>query len=314
MKNKVIIICVIIVFVSIDIYIFRYVHNQEAIIRESVFTGVFTNEKLLSDMNLSDDFINEIGLEIIKNDSKSVRMNAVDVCALSKNDKGLPYLKYAAIFDNDDKVRRRALSRIQDLSSKKLLQLLRTTSSFRPFDSLIIQNANTIFEFSSQIKLLDVSHLNRADLIKLFPSLGLKNNQQNDGVNIIKFKKLEYLELRKLNLKQIPHEICMLKKLRSLYLAKNKIKDINKAFASLSELKTLDLSSNSLTTISGELSNCTKLEWLNISNNNIYSVIDEVNKLKNLRFLGVDRDKISREEILELKNKNPNLILYPSGM
>jgi Leucine-rich repeat (LRR) protein len=69
-------------------------------------------------------------------------------------------------------------------------------------------------------------------------------NLKEVPVSIIKFKNLEFLDLRENQLTEIPKNICKLKNLTELRLNDNKIKELPKSIGRLTKLETLNLSKN----------------------------------------------------------------------
>lgn len=192
------------------------------------------------------------------------------------------------------------------------------------------------FPQSSEAKLVtsitasnnEIEFLPNITKYKNLKRLALNNNKiKNICASIYKLCKLNWLDLTRNNLRDLPIEMHKLN-LFGLGLSENKfteiplpvfeMKNLQKfGFFSnfltkipinlfnLTELTKLDLSSNQLTEIPEEILNLKKLTWLNLSNNRLKKIPD-LSSLEYLEELGLGNNSLT--ELPVLKNKNLKIL------
>ena len=110
---------------------------------------------------------------------------------------------------------------------------------------------------------------------------------------ILKLKKLDYLDLEKNQLNTLPSDIHLLTKLEALYLFENNIEALPSTFGNLKKLKILGLGSNQLKTFPEEITQLEKLETLDLGGNKITSLPASIAALKNLKVLVLHSNNIT---------------------
>lgn len=121
-----------------------------------------------------------------------------------------------------------------------------------------------------------------------------------------KLTKLEYLDLNKNRIKSLIG-VCFSNNLKILYLCNNLIESIvGVSFPDTLEL--LHLSDNFIESLIG-VSFPSSLKYLYLSNNSIKSLMG-VNFPVNMKILHLSDNKIIKKEILELKERFPNCIIF----
>ncbi|HEY5745649.1 MAG TPA: leucine-rich repeat domain-containing protein [Chryseolinea sp.] len=110
---------------------------------------------------------------------------------------------------------------------------------------------------------------------------------------ILKLKKLDYLDLEKNQLNILPSDIHLLTRLEELYLFENNIEVLPSTFGNLKKLKILGLGSNQLKTFPEEITQLEKLETLDLGNNKITSLPASIAALKNLKVLVLHSNNIT---------------------
>ncbi len=83
------------------------------------------------------------------------------------------------------------------------------------------------------------------------------------------FPNLQWLDLSKNRLKEVPDGIGLLKKLKKLILFKNRIETISPEIGRLEDLRELIISQNELETLPEEIGNLKKLRYIDMWSNNI---------------------------------------------
>ncbi|WP_445248451.1 leucine-rich repeat domain-containing protein [Microcoleus sp. OTE_8_concoct_300] len=113
------------------------------------------------------------------------------------------------------------------------------------------------------------------------------------------------LDLRGLELEELPPEIGKLSNLTQLYLSFNQITEIPEEVGKLSNLTQLNLSDNQITEIPEEVGKLSNLTQLDLRNNQITEIPEVVGKLSNLTWLDLSDNQIT--EIPEAVGKLSNL-------
>lgn len=137
------------------------------------------------------------------------------------------------------------------------------------------------------------------DIFKVNTTCYTKENEEITGISlfkcnldffpneILKFKSLKYLALRRNNIRELPQNIGFLTKLEYLDLRINKLEKLPKAIGLLSNLKHLNLSSNTLKEIPQSIGDLNSLKVLNLNNNKLKNVPESTINLKSLEKLSL---------------------------
>lgn len=114
----------------------------------------------------------------------------------------------------------------------------------------------------------------------------------------------QWLDLRDLDLTELPQEIGELKELTWLSLSNNKLNKLPKEIGNLMKLERLYLSENNLFELPKEIGELVNLEELYISNNQISKLPKEIGNLTNLKKLYIDHNLLDSlpKEIGKLSN------------
>ncbi len=121
--------------------------------------------------------------------------------------------------------------------------------------------------------------------------------------DINKLLKMQELEIKNKNIKELPKELILLERLFLLDLSFNKIKTIPKEFKEFKHLKFLKLQSNEIEEVPSELFEIQSLLFLVLKENSIISLPSNISKLRNLKHLCICQNKIEfiPDEITKLK-------------
>lgn len=128
--------------------------------------------------------------------------------------------------------------------------------------------------------------------------------EANEIIKQAKEKKLSVLDLRGLNLTEIPGEVFELTGLQRLNLSNNHLTKLTREIVSLKNLKALYLANNRITGLPGEIYQLIGLEALGLGGNRFNQFPAGIVQLKNLKqlyFWGYNLDEFPRE-IFEIKN------------
>ena len=122
-------------------------------------------------------------------------------------------------------------------------------------------------------------------------------------MDILKLKKLEFLDLERNLLNELPAEIGSLTQLEELYLVENNIQSLPATLRDLTKLRVLGLASNRFTSFPEEITALEKLEALDLSYNKLTALPSSIGNLKNLRVLVVKNNEIKKipPELFKLK-------------
>jgi internalin A len=100
------------------------------------------------------------------------------------------------------------------------------------------------------------------------------------------------LDLRRMGLKSLPHEIGILKWLKHLYLDENELVVLPESICNLINLVELTLSNNAITVLHWPITKLAKLEFLDLDGNSITYLSPEICKLISLRKLYISNNSI----------------------
>jgi Leucine-rich repeat (LRR) protein len=131
---------------------------------------------------------------------------------------------------------------------------------------------------------------------------------------ILIFKNLRVLSLRKNKLKDLPGCIAKLPKLEEIFLENNELESLPYCIYHAASLKKLSLNNNRIDTLLPEIGNLRTLEELIISNNSIHALPEELFLLDKLKVLEVNNNRLTEINMvilllnLESLNISGNLI------
>ena len=153
---------------------------------------------------------------------------------------------------------------------------------------------------------LDIKYI-PTDVLKFkkLETLSLRRNQISIIPNFLqKMKQLTRLNLAENNISKIPIELCHTQNLKILILANNKITEIPTSIERLEALKRLIINNNEIRKIPTELSNLKNLRMLNLRGNNLDNIPLFIEKIKGLTNLNLSNNKINEIpiELCNLKN------------
>jgi Leucine-rich repeat (LRR) protein len=153
-----------------------------------------------------------------------------------------------------------------------------------------------------------------------------RNSIKGLPIEIIKCKKLKYLNIINNNLDSIPEIIFYIKsleildfrannidcfpstfiknsvKIKDIYLQGNKIKKINNSISNFTSLEKLFLNHNFIENINLNLFEIKKIKFLDFSDNNIKNIPSEINRLKKIKTLILNNNNITHVGQLNLVN------------
>ncbi|GAB3646150.1 hypothetical protein GCM10028791_05630 [Echinicola sediminis] len=110
-------------------------------------------------------------------------------------------------------------------------------------------------------------------------------------------------------LKALPTEFLKLKKLKVVGLGDNKFEQVPEELYQLDKLEMLDLGKNKIAFIDEEIAKLQHLKVLNLSHNKLRSLPSSIKELKNLERLYLKGNSIPKEEIKQLKEDMPKLMI-----
>lgn len=131
---------------------------------------------------------------------------------------------------------------------------------------------------------------------------------QKDGLDpgIFKVAHLNFLDLSKTHLKELPSHIGNLSNLTRMIISFNELTKLPSEIQGLKKLKFMDVSHNSITELPSELSTLTELQSINVSSNQLTS-IPPLNDLIKLVTLNICYNKFS---VLPVSVCDPKLIHF----
>ncbi len=114
-------------------------------------------------------------------------------------------------------------------------------------------------------------------------SLKLKARIKNIPLEVFtEFPNLQWLDLSRNRIKEIPPQIGLLKKLKKLILEKNKIEALPAEIGELEDLRELIINRNELETLPAEIGNLKKLRYIDMWSNNITGLPQSMDQLHGL--------------------------------
>ena len=124
------------------------------------------------------------------------------------------------------------------------------------------------------------------------------------------FPNLQWLDLSKNRLKQIPAELGMLKKLKKLILNKNKIESLPAEIGELEDLRILIISQNELETLPPEIGRLKKLRYIDMWSNNITGLPTTMDEMYSLQEVDLRVIVMTEEEQENIRLALPNVKVH----
>jgi Leucine-rich repeat (LRR) protein len=136
---------------------------------------------------------------------------------------------------------------------------------------------------------------------------------------ILKLRNLQYLELDRTQLQELPAELVALKALSVLKISNNQLSKVPEICARLPQLKTLQLNNNQLSGVPEWLGHCRSLQQVDLSFNQIEELpasFRQLNALQSLRLRGnqlkkLNADQLKWEELRELDLRDNRFTTLP---
>jgi Leucine-rich repeat (LRR) protein len=136
----------------------------------------------------------------------------------------------------------------------------------------------------------------------------------------LKLQNLQYLELDRTQLRELPPELAALQHLSVIKLTNNQLSKVPEICARLPQLKTLQLSNNQIRSIPDWLGNCQSLEQLDLSYNQIEELPQSFHQLGELRSLSLRGNQLKKlspallkwEQLRELDLRDNRFSKLPS--
>jgi len=129
---------------------------------------------------------------------------------------------------------------------------------------------------------------------KLVRRLVLINNGMTSfPVEVLGLNKLEFLDLERNFIAELPDGIEQLSALQELYLFDNKLETLPKSFEKLKKMRALGLAFNQFKSFPEEIFVLEKLEILDLSNNQLSTIPATIGWLRNLKVLVLQNNNIT---------------------
>ena len=128
---------------------------------------------------------------------------------------------------------------------------------------------------------------------------------------ILRFKNLQYLDISKNSIDELPDSIGILTDLQYFACSKTGLKRLPKEIGKLTNLTYLNLNQNDLETLPHQIGNLDKLEYLDLWSNN-FEEYPSFSGLKSLRVLDLRNILISDEVQTSIQNQLPKTKVYMS--
>ncbi len=154
-------------------------------------------------------------------------------------------------------------------------------------------------------------------LLRWFKNLKIEFPSNNEEL-----EKLQVLDIKLKDIKNIPKEISCLSNLREIHAEFNELSELPWEFAHLKNLKSINFSHNKFTDVPGVICQLVQLEELNMESNSIKKISPVIANLSNLKDLNLSFNHINElpSEIGHLKHLEKlnvaanNLTELPSSM
>lgn len=180
--------------------------------------------------------------------------------------------------------------------------LLLPASKAQLLDSMSLAAAPTYTNLQEALKDPDhvVKLVLRKQHLKSFPK------------DILKLKKLQYLDLSKNSISELPDSISVLTDLQYLICSKTGLKLLPKEIGKLEHLVYLNLNQNDLQLLPPQIGNLEKLEILDLWSNSFDEYPSTLSGLKSLRVIDLRNILINEETQANLKSQMPKAIVHMS--
>lgn len=129
---------------------------------------------------------------------------------------------------------------------------------------------------------------------------------------ILKLKKLQYLDISKNSISELPDSIDVLKDLQYLACSKTGLKTLPKEIGKLQNLTYLNLNQNDLQYLPPQIGNLEKLQILDLWSNSFEEYPNTLSGLKSLRVIDLRNILISDETQANLKGQMPHATVHMS--
>lgn len=138
-------------------------------------------------------------------------------------------------------------------------------------------------------------------------SLKLKGRLKTVPVEVFtEFPNLQWLDLSRNHLQEIPPQVGMLKNLKKLILNKNKIEQLPAEIGQLEDLRELIISQNELESLPPEIGQLKKLRYLDMWSNNISRLPSEMAEMYALEEVDLRVIVMTEAEQEDIKTLLPN--------
>ncbi|GAB6028618.1 hypothetical protein CHUAL_004455 [Chamberlinius hualienensis] len=131
---------------------------------------------------------------------------------------------------------------------------------------------------------------NRCELVLSGSEISKRIEEEGLHKKIFKLTKLNYLEISKTSLNDLPTDIQRLNRLTTLSLHSNQLTTVPAAIVHLVELKHLDLSRNLITELPEEVGQFEQLQTLNLDSNKLTALPESVKNLTKLLVLDISHN------------------------
>jgi Leucine-rich repeat (LRR) protein len=131
-------------------------------------------------------------------------------------------------------------------------------------------------------------------------------------MEILKLKKLQYLDISKNSISELPDSIDALKDLQYLACSKTGLKTLPKEIGKLQHLTYLNLNQNDLQYLPPQIGNLEKLRILDLWSNSFDEYPNTLSGLKSLQVIDLRNILISDETQANLKSQMPNATVHMS--
>ncbi len=139
-----------------------------------------------------------------------------------------------------------------------------------------------------------------------------KQHLKTFPLQILLFKNLQYLDISKNSITEIPDSIGTLTQLQYFACSKTGLQKVSKNIGKLVELKYLNLNQNDLEYLPPQIGNLQKLEILDIWSNNFNEYPENFKMLTALKIIDLRNILISEDEQTRLKALMPKATVYMS--
>lgn len=145
-------------------------------------------------------------------------------------------------------------------------------------------------------------------VIKL--KLGGQKLRQVPAEVFASFPNLQYLDISKNKIKELPAEVGRLLYLQILNISKNKIETLPPAIGQLQNLKILIASRNKVYFLPMEIGEIQTLQTLDLWDNEITKFPKEISRLNNLKVLDMRGILLTEDEQNNIRSQLPNTLIY----